>query len=115
MDANFLTHNHCASSRSESSQEIVPEVVGEELEPWHTWLQRVTHEIEHQMDKVGVVSWVEAQRKDISDGPAMWLDTPTAVGPRLSRGGPLKEEGPKEAQEKEGDTLDHSGGGQTLW
>ena len=56
------SHNHCASSSSESSQEILPEVDGEELEPWHTWLQRVTHEIEHQMDKVGVVSLVEAQR-----------------------------------------------------
>ena len=50
------------SSKSHSSHEILSDIENEELEPWHEWVQRVTHAVESKMEKVGVANWIQTQR-----------------------------------------------------
>ena len=50
-------------SHDSADIEIASEESGEELEPWHEWIQRTTHEIELEMGRLSVEDWVGAQRR----------------------------------------------------
>ena len=55
-------HVPCSSNDSEDL-EVATEIDGEELEPWHEWVQRVTREIELDTRRLNIEDWVTAQRR----------------------------------------------------
>ena len=55
-------HSSTESSESENV-DVACDAPGEELEPWHEWIKRTTHEIEGDLSRWRVEDWVTAQRR----------------------------------------------------
>ena len=60
IDSSTRTDN---SSDGSEHLEIASEDPEENMEPWHEWVQRVTHEIEESMGKLRLEDWITAQRR----------------------------------------------------
>jgi len=58
-----LSLSECSEDSLQSTEDNNPDEEEELLEPWHEWIQRVTHEAMTAMKRVGVPDWAEEQAR----------------------------------------------------